>query len=66
MAKQCEPELDPAYTAQWRLGIASAYVRELRTRAERAGIAHSPIMRAKIEQAEADEQAALAEVQKYL
>ena len=67
MAQQCEPELDdPAYSARWRLGIASAYIRELQTRADRAGIAHLAIMRAKIEQAEADEQAAQAEVQKFL
>ena len=67
MAQQCEPELDdPVYSARWRLGIASAYVRELRTRADQAGVAHLPIMQEKIREAEADEQAAWANVQKFL
>ena len=58
-------ELSPEYISQWRAGIVAAYAVELKTRAELAGLMQSPVMLAKIAQAEADAEAARREAQVF-
>ena len=58
-------ELSPEYISQWRAGITAAYAVELKIRADLAGLMQSPVMLAKIAQAEADAEAARREAQVF-